>query len=82
LVQELSKDYDYSARFNGGIISENTVLPNGKSLKIMPTGIVNKRPTAMIGNGVVLHSGAFLHDIQALEENDIDIEKRILVSNR
>ena len=82
LVKELSKQYDYSVRYNGGVMEEGTILPNGQKLNLLPTGIINERPKTIIGNGVVVYSQAIIDDINALEDNSIDYKNRILISNR
>ena len=61
LLNKLAPDYDYSCRFNGGILSEPTEFDNGDLLHIMPNGSKHERGVkSIIGNGVVIDPSTLL----------------------
>ena len=53
LLDKLCPDYDYSCRYNGGVLTEPTYLDNGDKLHMLPTGAKVDTPVkSLLGNGV------------------------------
>jgi adenylosuccinate synthase len=49
---------------------------------LLPSGILNKKATCVIGNGVVVHIPSFLNELDNLEDLGIDYAGRVLISDR
>mmetsp|Transcript_7846 Transcript_7846/g.11208 ORF Transcript_7846/g.11208 Transcript_7846/m.11208 type:complete len:530 (+) Transcript_7846:106-1695(+) len=84
LVDILSQKYDVCARVAGGSNAGHTIVVDGKKYKfhLLPSGILNKDATCIIGNGVVIHLPSFLNELDTLKSNGIDYEGRVLISDR
>ena len=55
LLNKLCPGYDYSCRFNGGVMTDPVELDNGDQLSIMPHGIkFENKIKSVLGNGVVI----------------------------
>ncbi len=48
----------------------------------MPSGILNKEATCVIGNGVVVHLPGLFEEIEKLKARGVQFEGRLLVSDR
>ena len=57
LVDLLAVDADFVCRCQGGNNAGHTVVVNGMSydFHLLPSGIINEKSKAVIGNGVVVH---------------------------
>lgn len=84
LVDILSQQYDVCARVAGGSNAGHTIVVEGRKFKfhLLPSGVLNKDATCVIGNGVVVHIPSFLNELDALEESGIDYAGRIFLSDR
>jgi adenylosuccinate synthase len=84
VVDTLAERFDIVARYQGGANAGHTVCVNGKKfiLQLVPTGIVRPDKIAVIGNGVVVDPEALLREIKALEANGVQVDGRLLVSDR
>ena len=84
IVDFLAKDADIVARFSGGNNAGHTVMnPLGTfKLHLVPAGIFYPRATCMIGNGVVVDPDALLEEITGLQSRGIELDGRLLVSER
>jgi len=84
LVDVLSQHYDVCARVAGGSNAGHTIVVDSKKYKfhLLPSGILNKAATCVIGNGVVVHLPSFLKELTSLTENGIDYKGRVLLSDR
>jgi adenylosuccinate synthase len=83
LLNKLCPDYDYSCRFNGGIMAEPTQLLKGDNLYILPNGIKHEsKVKSLLGNGVVIDPEAMLNDFSRLSKNGIGFKGRLIISNR
>lgn len=69
-------------RFQGGHNAGHTLVIDGQKtvLHLIPSGILHAHVTCLIGNGVVLAPEALLKEINALEENGIEVRERLRVS--
>ncbi len=84
IVDVITPDYDLVCRFQGGPNAGHTLEFNGIKhvLHIIPSGIFRDNCTNLVGNGVVLDPVVFLKEITALKKMGVDIEKKLLISNR
>jgi len=84
LVDKLSANFDIVARCGGGSNAGHTVVVDGKkfAFHLLPSGILNKNTTCLLGNGVVLHIPTFFDEIENLEKQNIEHKRRIKISDR
>jgi len=84
LVDILSQSYDVCARVAGGSNAGHTIVVDGKKYKfhLLPSGVLNKKATCVIGNGVVIHLPSFLNELDNLANMDVDYKGRVLISDR
>ncbi|UCH64653.1 MAG: adenylosuccinate synthase [Ignavibacterium sp.] len=83
IVDILSEKFDIVARYQGGANAGHTVEIGDKQyiLHLIPSGILRKDVTCVIGNGVVVDPNALLTEIKFLEENNISVEGRLFISH-
>lgn len=57
-TDQIGEQVDYCVRYSGGNNAGHTVVANGDKfvLHLLPSGILNKNCTCVIGNGVVVDS--------------------------
>lgn len=84
IVDVLSEQADYVVRYQGGANAGHTVVRGSDQfiLHQIPSGILHARTTCVIGNGVVLDPQTFVGEVRELEERNIDVRGRLLVSDR
>ncbi len=91
LIDILSRDYDIIARATGGANAGHTIhIPDkenpGKTKKhvfhLVPSGMLHESTISVIGNGVVIHLETMFGELRVLEENGINIDGRLLISDR
>jgi len=84
LVDILSQSYDVCARVAGGSNAGHTIVVEGKKYKfhLLPSGVLNKDATCVIGNGVVIHLPSFLNELDNLQNMGVDYKGRVLISDR
>ena len=84
VVDHLSEEADYVARFNGGNNAGHTVINQHGTFKIhlVPSGIFAPRPVALIGGGVVIDPEVLLNEIDSLEQAGIQVRDRLWISPR
>lgn len=84
IVDLLSRQYDIVARYQGGANAGHTVKVHNKTfiLHLIPSGILHPNVVCVIGNGVVLDPVALLDEIKILEEEGIEIEGRLFISQK
>ena len=72
------------ARVAGGSNAGHTIVANGQKYKfhLLPSGVLNRAATCIIGNGVVVHLPSFLNELDNLEKAGISYEGRVLMSDR
>lgn len=82
IVNLLSNDADYVARFQGGANAGHTIVIDGKQyiLHLIPSGMLNSNVKCIIGNGVVIDPVALVDEIEMLEQKNINVEGRLLIS--
>ncbi|KAI0685046.1 Adenylosuccinate synthetase [Cytidiella melzeri] len=90
LVDILAGQADVCARCAGGNNAGHTIVaPVGPdnvkktfAFHLLPSGLVNPKCTAVVGNGVVMHVPSFFAELDALQEQGLDCTGRLFVSDR
>lgn len=82
IVDLLTEQVKYVARFQGGHNAGHTLVIEGKKtvLHLIPSGILHDGVTCLIGNGVVLAPDALMKEIAELEENNVPVRERLRLS--
>ena len=82
IVDLLTEQVGLVARFQGGHNAGHTLVINGETtvLHLIPSGILRPEVKCLIGNGVVLSPEALLKEIKELEDRNIPVRERILLS--
>ena len=83
IIDILSAKADYIVRYQGGSNAGHTVVAKNKEyiFHLIPSGILHKGKICCIGNGVVIDPEALLKEIKELDENGINIDRRLKISN-
>jgi len=84
LADILAQDAEICCRFNGGSNAGHTLVVEGITYKfhLLPCGMINKKCSNLIGNGVVVHLPTLMREIEQLKDYDANALKRVLISNR
>lgn len=84
VVDLLSKDAAYVARYQGGANAGHTIVIKGKQyiLHLVPSGILNSEVKCVIGNGVVVDPVALVEEIEMVESHGIDVKGRLFISHK
>ncbi|MCS7306791.1 MAG: adenylosuccinate synthase [Thermoguttaceae bacterium] len=84
IVDLLTGEYDIVVRYQGGANAGHTVVLGGEPFKLslVPSGIFRPQVQCVIANGVVLHPGSLLEEIERLRARGVQVEDNLLVSNR
>jgi len=71
IIDYLSKDAKYAVRFSGGNNAGHTIEVDGKkfAFHLIPSGVLNKKTKAILGNGVVIDPKVLIDEINNLKEN-------------
>ncbi len=82
IVDLLSEKADFAVRFHGGNNAGHTVIANGKkyAFHLIPSGVLHKNCTAVIGNGVILDLEVLEEEIQLLKDNGINPKGKLFIS--
>ncbi len=83
IVDLLSENTDIVARYQGGANAGHTVVIDDQQyvLHLIPSGIFHPNVKCVIGNGVVIDPNALLEEINQLENLNINLSGRLLISN-
>jgi adenylosuccinate synthase len=84
VVDFLSPQADYVARFNGGNNAGHTVINEYGTFKIhlVPSGIFAQNTVGLIGGGVVIDPAVLIDEIDTLNKAGVGVEGRLLISPR
>jgi adenylosuccinate synthase len=84
VVDYLSAQADYVARFNGGNNAGHTVINTFGTFKIhlVPSGIFAQNTVGLIGGGVVTDPAVLLEEIDMLNQAGVGVEGRLWISPR
>jgi len=85
LVDLLAVDADFVCRCQGGNNAGHTVVVDGIAydFHLLPSGIINEKSKAVIGNGVVVHLPGLFEEAKRAEEKGLKGWKdRLIISDR
>jgi adenylosuccinate synthase len=84
VVDYLSEQADYVARFNGGNNAGHTVINKFGTFKIhlVPSGIFAQNTVGLIGGGVVIDPAVLLEEIDMLNKAGVGVQGRLWISPR
>jgi adenylosuccinate synthase len=84
IVDLLTPHFSIVARYQGGHNAGHTVYVNGTKfiLRLIPSGILHPGVTCVIGNGVVVDPQALFAEVDELTRHGIDVDGRIVVSDK
>src|SRR5919198_1095743 len=84
IVDLLTPQFSFVARYQGGHNAGHTVFVRGTRfiLRLIPSGILHPGITCVIGNGVVIDPQALFDEIDELVRHGIDVDNRILISDK
>jgi adenylosuccinate synthase len=84
IVDLLSAQADYAVRFNGGNNAGHTIIINGKKypFHLIPSGILQPKTIAVVGNGVVLDLEVLISEIKMLENDGINLKGKLFISDK
>jgi adenylosuccinate synthase len=84
IVDLLTPRFDIVARYQGGHNAGHTVYVAGTKfiLRLIPSGILHPGVICVIGNGVVVDPQALLAEVDELKKHGIDVESRIVISDK
>jgi adenylosuccinate synthase len=84
IVDLLTSHFSIVARYQGGHNAGHTVYVNGAKfiLRLIPSGILHRGVTCVIGNGVVIDPQALFQEVDELTKNGIDVGDRIVISDK
>ena len=83
-VDLFAEKADIVARFNGGDNAGHTVTVGEKIFKLhlIPSGIIHSKTVNVMGNGMVIHPGSLLEEMQTLTDGGVDITpERLAISH-
>jgi adenylosuccinate synthase len=77
----LGDSVDYVVRYQGGNNAGHTVVIGDESyaLHLLPTGVLSRNATPVIGNGVVIDPAVLLDEIDGLQQRGVSCD-RLLIS--
>jgi adenylosuccinate synthase len=83
VVDLLTEKASAVVRFQGGHNAGHTLVVGGEKtiLHLIPSGILHRQVTCMIGNGVVLSLPDLFKEIVELEEAGVNVRERLYVSS-
>ena len=84
LVDVLAEQADFVVRYQGGANAGHTVVIGDSQfiLRQIPSGILHRSVTCVIGSGVVLEPENMFAELDQLRERGIDTSGRLFVSDR
>ncbi len=77
LTDLLAKEMQMVVRYQGGHNAGHTIVVDGETfaLQLIPSGALYPHITPVIGNGVVVHPGVLLAEMDKLEDKGIDCSR-------
>jgi adenylosuccinate synthase len=84
IVDMMAEKADFVVRFHGGNNAGHTVVVNGKKFPfhLIPSGILQKKPTVIIEAGTVIDPEVLLEEIEIFEKMGINLKKKLVISSR
>lgn len=83
IIDYLTDEAQIVVRSQGGNNAGHTIVISGEKyvLHLIPSGILRKSKTCVIGNGVVLDPVSLVGEIEGLRKRGVDIGKNLLISD-
>lgn len=83
VVDLMTEDASVVVRYQGGHNAGHTVIIGDKKyvLHLIPSGILHRNKTCIIGNGVVVDPSALIEEIEGLKREGIYIGKNLFISD-
>src|ERR1044071_4391082 len=84
IVDILARDADIVVRYQGGSNAGHTVINERGTyiFHLIPSGILYRGTTCVIGNGVVVDPGSLIEEMDLLQTKGITIGKNFTISQR
>ena len=84
IVDLLTPRFSIVARYQGGHNAGHTIFVDGHKfvLRLIPSGILHPRVTCVIGNGLVVDPQALFVEVDELVQAGIDVDNRIVISDK
>jgi adenylosuccinate synthase len=84
IVDILSRDADIVVRYQGGSNAGHTVINHHGTFvfHLIPSGILYRGKTCVIGNGVVIDPAAMIEEMDGLQAKGVKVGKNFVVSER
>jgi len=84
IVDLMAEKADFVVRFHGGNNAGHTVVVNGKKFPfhLIPSGILQKKPTVIIEAGTVIDPDVLLEEFDIFEKMGINLKKKLVISSR
>jgi len=84
VIDVLSRSADIIVRFQGGNNAGHTVVVKDRQfiLHLIPSGVLHKGKTCIIGNGVVVDPKILLEEIAKLKKQGIDVGNNLKISDQ
>lgn len=84
VVDLLAPEHDLTVRYNGGANAGHTVVvgEDRYALHLVPSGILVRGCTCVIGNGVVIDPWKLLEEIQGLRGRGVEVAENLRISTR
>jgi adenylosuccinate synthase len=84
IVDILARDADIVVRYQGGSNAGHTVINERGTyiFHLIPSGILYRGMTCVIGNGVVVDPGSLIEEMDQLQTKGITIGKNFVISQR
>jgi adenylosuccinate synthase len=82
-TDELGDRVDYCVRYSGGNNAGHTVVVGGEryALHLLPSGVLNRNCTPVIGNGVVVDLDVLFSEIDGLAARGVDASSLLVSAN-
>jgi adenylosuccinate synthase len=79
----LGDDVDYVVRYQGGNNAGHTVVIGDESyaLHLLPAGVLSKKATPVIGNGVVIDPAVLIEEIDGLQARGVSCDRLLISAN-
>lgn len=83
IIDYLATKADASVRCSGGNNAGHTIVADGKkyAFHLIPSGILNPKAYAIIGNGVVIDPKVLIEELNMLKESNVDTS-RLVISDK
>jgi adenylosuccinate synthase len=79
----IGDDVDYVVRYQGGNNAGHTVVIGDESyaLHLLPAGVLSRKATPVIGNGVVIDPAVLIEEIDGLEARGVSCDRLLISAN-